>query len=110
MAASRAILQHSKTDAILIALSMVHAVLLVSVPSIPIVALGVRWNSNTVAHNFVHLPFFRSRRMNMLYSTFLTLLLGIPQTLWRDRHLAHHRGDQIPLRITGKIALESTAV
>jgi hypothetical protein len=56
----------------------------------PMVALPVWWTANTVAHNFIHLPFFRARWMNVLFSAFLSLLLGVPQTVWRDRHLAHH--------------------
>ena len=53
------------------------------------IAIGVWWNSNTIAHNFIHRPFFRSRRFNALFSAYLSVLLGIPQVLWRDRHLAH---------------------
>lgn len=35
---------------------------------------------------------------NRAYSTYLSLLLGFPQSLWRDRHLAHHRGEKdVPL-------------
>ena len=83
-------MRHSKWDVLLIALSFVQAALLLTAPSIPVVALGLWWNSNTVSHNFIHLPFFRSEAWNRLYSYFLSLLLGFPQSLWRERHLAHH--------------------
>ena len=86
------ILRHSRWDALLIALSFVHGSVLFAAPSIPIVALGMWWNSNTVSHNFIHLPYFRSTAANRLYSFYLTLLLGYPQSLWRARHLAHHSG------------------
>jgi hypothetical protein len=56
------------------------------------VALGLWWNANTISHNFIHRPFFRSRILNRLFSTYLTLLLGFPQAFWRDRHLLHHAG------------------
>ena len=48
------------------------------------------WNANTIAHNFIHRPFFRARALNTAFSCYLSLLLGFPQSLWRARHLAHH--------------------
>jgi hypothetical protein len=48
------------------------------------------WNANTISHDFVHLPFFRSTTCNRLYSVCLSALLGFPQALFRRRHLAHH--------------------
>jgi hypothetical protein len=41
-----------------------------------------------------------------VYSIYLTLLLGIPQTLWRERHLAHHRRQAFRFRSTCAIAVE----
>jgi len=86
------LLRHSRWDALLIALALLHGVLLFIVPSAPVIALGVWWNSNTIAHYFIHTPFFRSRRLNAGFGLCLSALLGIPQTVWRDRHLAHHAG------------------
>ncbi len=83
-------MRYSKWDAVLIALSIAHGALLVVAPSVPVIAIGLWWNANTVSHNFVHLPFFGSTNLNRLYSIYLSLLTGIPQSLWRDRHLAHH--------------------
>lgn len=83
-------MRHSKWDGLLVALSLVHAAVLLVVPSIAVIAIGLWWNSNTISHNFLHLPFFRSRTLNRLYSIYLSLLTGIPQSLWRARHLAHH--------------------
>jgi hypothetical protein len=48
------------------------------------------WIANTSAHNFIHRPFFTRPALNAAYSVLLTAILGVPQTLWRDRHLAHH--------------------
>jgi hypothetical protein len=104
------ILRHSSWDALLITLSFAHLAVLNVAPSIPLIAAGVWWNSNTISHNFLHLPFFRSNTANRLYALYLSLLLGIPQTLWRDRHLAHHRGQSIHLRWTPPILLESTLI
>src|SRR5258706_16301200 len=100
LAYRQSFLRYSKWDAMLIAMSAAQAVALLMAPPIPAVALGIWWNSNTIAHNFVHLPFFRSGKMNGVYSIFLTMLLSFPQSLWRQRHLAHHRGQPSSLRIT----------
>ena len=101
------ILRHSNWDALLIALSVAHPAALFLAPSIPVIAIGVWWNSNTISHNFLHLPFFRSTTTNRLYSLYLSLLLGIPQTLWRDRHFAHHRGQRFQFRGTRQILFET---
>jgi hypothetical protein len=62
------------------------------VPSFAVVAVGLWWNSNTIAHNFVHRRFFRWRWLNALFALYLSGLLGVPQSIWRGRHLAHHAG------------------
>jgi hypothetical protein len=85
-------LQHSKWDGLLIALSFVHGALLLAVPSIPLVAIGLWWNANTVSHYFIHLPFFRRAGWNRVYALYLSGLLGFPHSFWRERHLAHHLG------------------
>src|SRR4026208_845747 len=84
------VLRQDRRDALLIGLAALHGVALLTIPSVPLIALALWWNANTVAHNFIHLPFFRERKGNVLFSAYLSLLLGVPQTLWRDRHLAHH--------------------
>jgi Fatty acid desaturase len=94
------ILRYSKKDAVLILLSLVCAGLLLAIPSPALVALGLWWIANTVAHNFIHTPFFRSRALNRVYSIYLTALMGFPQDLWRQRHLRHHRGDERPITWT----------
>jgi hypothetical protein len=81
---------------------------LATVATVPLVLLGGRWGalvaaaylgvslwwcSNTIAHNHLHRPLFRSRRHNAVFSVFLSAVVGVPQTLWRARHLAHHAGD-----------------
>jgi hypothetical protein len=95
---------------VLVGLSVVHAAVLLGVPSIPVVAIGLWWNSNTIAHNFIHGPFFRSRDLNRAYSIYLSALLGIPQRVWRDRHLQHHRGHALSVRWTGALAVETGVV
>ena len=84
------IFRHSSWDGVLVLMALGHGMALLLWPSVWLVGLGMWWCANTVSHNFIHLPFFRSRAVNALFSVYLTLLLGLPQTLWRQRHLAHH--------------------
>ncbi len=86
------VLRHSPWDALLVSLALVHGAVLLAVPGFAVVALGLWWNSNTISHNFVHRPFFRWRWLNGLFALYLSVLLGIPQSIWRGRHLAHHAG------------------
>jgi hypothetical protein len=107
---ARRILGFRRGDGLLVALAACHAVLLATVPVLPVIALGVWWNSNTISHNFIHRPFFRSRPANLLFATFLSLLTGIPQALWRDRHLAHHAGLRPRIRLTPTLLAQSALV
>lgn len=97
-------------DLLLLALAAVHGAALLTVPTAPLVALGVWWNSNTVAHNFIHQPFFQSRSLNLIFSAGQSILIGIPQALWRDRHLAHHSGMAWRLRYTPQLVIETALV
>ncbi len=104
------ILRHSPWDALLILLAVIHGLVLVWLPIAPVIALGVWWNSNTIAHHFIHTPFFRSRALNTAFALYLSVLLGIPQTLWRDRHLAHHAGISRSPRVSPQLLVESALV
>ena len=99
-------LRFSRWDGVLVGLSFAYGAALLLTPSIPLVAIGLWWTSNTVAHTFIHTPFFRSARLNTAYSVFLTALTGIPQTLWRRRHLDHHAGRPCRRDRTGLLAME----
>src|ERR1043166_661952 len=102
--------RHSRWDAVLVSLAVLHGIVLLRWPSIPLIALGFWWNSNTIAHYFIHLPFFRQRFWNHCFSAFQTLLLGVPQRLWRDRHLAHHADVRWRLRWSRQLACEAGLV
>ena len=104
------VLRFSRADAGLVLLSILYGALLVLAPSILLIALGMWWTANTVAHNFIHLPFFRSRSLNRAYSAYLTLLMGVPQSLWRDRHLAHHADRPWARRLTRDVTIETALV
>lgn len=77
-------------DVLPVALALAHGALLLAWPSIPLVAVGLWWNANTISHHAIHRPFFRTRALNASFSCYLSLVLGFPQSLWRSRHLAHH--------------------
>jgi fatty acid desaturase len=104
------VFRHSSRDVYLVALSLLHPIALVLAPSIPLIAIGVWWNSNTISHHFLHLPFFQSKTANRTYSLYLSALLGIPQSIWRDRHLAHHRGDPAHVRWRSLAAADTMMV
>src|SRR5437660_2749654 len=100
----------SRRDAILVALAVLHGVVLAAWPLAPVIAFGVWWNSNTIAHNFIHRPFFGGRAANRLFAAYLSLLVGIPQALWRDRHLAHHAGAAPRFRLTAELVWQTALV
>src|SRR5438552_3274429 len=97
-------------DALLVALAGLHGVVVLAAPSIPLIGVGVWWNANTISHNFVHRPFFRNTALRVLFSAFLSVLLGIPQALWRERHLAHHVGVEWKFRPTIQVLIELALV
>src|SRR5580765_8354575 len=100
----------SRSDAMLPAVALVHGLVLCCAPPAPVIALLFWWNANTISHNFIHRPFFRSHRANAAFGVYLTLVLGIPQRLWRDRHLAHHAGRRPSLRLSAELLLHGATV
>ena len=60
-------------------------------------------NFQCIAHNFLHNPFFKSKRLNLLFSMFNSTLIGGSQTLYRFHHLHHHRfNNDLPDPASGK--------
>lgn len=104
------VVQHAPQSAVLVSLAFVHGALLLTFPFLPVFAFGIWWNSNTVAHYFLHSPFFSRRWLNVLFALYLSVLLGIPQSLWRDRHLAHHAGTLPRMQFSGKLVVELTLI
>jgi hypothetical protein len=104
------VLRYSNWDILFVLLAILHGTLLLAAPLLPVIALGVWWNSNTISHNFIHKPFFRSRALNGLFALYLTAILGIPQSIWKARHLAHHADLPWRPRITPWMALELSLV
>lgn len=100
----------SSSDGLLVALAVTYGAALLLVPSIPLVALGLWWISNTVAHNFIHRSFFTRRWPNRVFSLLLSSLTGIPQTLWQQRHLAHHAGRDWRPRLNAMLIAEVATI
>lgn len=107
---SRSVSRAGVEHAALVGLSLVHAAALVLAPYPIVIAIGLWWNANTISHNFIHRPFFSAPVANQLYSLYLSLLLGVPQTLWRDRHLLHHADDPRPARLRSASKVELAAI
>src|SRR2546430_2743525 len=74
------------------------------------IAIGIWWTANTVSHLFIHRPFFRRRAANTWCAAGLTALLGFPQSVWRDRHLAHHAGRTFRLRFSRDVVAQTALV
>lgn len=89
--ASRVTFLRDRRDRLPVGLAGAHAAVLLSLPPWWVVAVLSWWNANTIAHQFTHRRFFRARGLDDAFSLALSLLLGFPQRLWRQRHLAHHR-------------------
>ena len=103
-------LRASRPDMVMPALAFGHAAVLCTVPTVPVIAIGLWWNANTIAHNFIHEPFFRRRSTNILFAAYLSLLLGFPHAWWRDRHLAHHAGAHRRLSLSGEAVVQVALV
>jgi len=110
IAQTQGTLRYSRWDALLVFLSAMHAAILIALPLMPVIALGLWWNANTISHNFIHKPFFRQQALNRLFSFYLSVLLGFPQSMWRDRHIAHHAGVVWQKRINRQILIEAILI
>src|SRR6187399_440497 len=97
-------------DALMVALAAGYGLALLAWPTSPLIAFGVWWMSNTVAHNVIHRPFFQTRLANRVFAFYLSVALGIPQALWRDQHLAHHAGREPRVKWTPELTLQVAAV
>lgn len=79
-------------------------------PSWPTVGLALWWTGNTVSHQAVHRRLFRAPWLERCFSVWLSLLLCVPQRLWRARHLAHHAGERWRWRRDPSMLVEAAAI
>jgi fatty acid desaturase len=95
---------HSRLDALLVMITGLQLALiiwgLVKFPALSLAGLALFLlahvllsvtNYNTAAHNFVHSPFFASRRLNDLYAALCGITVMLPFTLLRIYHMEHHQ-------------------
>ena len=54
---------------------------------------AIGWSQDSISHNFIHNPFFTSKRLNRITEFALTLENGTPQTMYRFVHMRHHAGN-----------------
>ena len=95
-------------DAMFVGLSIAQAVVFLIWPSILTIAIGLWWNANTIAHNFIHRPFFPQRART-------ARLLGVPQSACSafrrasgaPASAASRRAPASPIRLTPAIAREA---
>jgi hypothetical protein len=118
--------RHSPRDAWLLGVAVLHGALLAfGLTCLPwhgawgtlafalLFGVGVCWSSNTVSHNHLHQPLFRTKALNVALTWLLTLSLGVPQTLWRARHFWHHAGEPAPSRpraVSRGVVVEAAAI
>jgi fatty acid desaturase len=123
--ARRGLLRWSSRDGWLVAAAIVQGALTVTgfstvessgiagaLAAATIFAALIWWGSNTVCHNHLHNPLFRSRMLNAGWSLYLSVIHAVPQSIWRERHLRHHAGDQARTRpgLARGAALELLAI
>jgi len=53
-------------------------------------ALYTSYCAGVLTHNHVHVPVFRSRRANSLFSVWLSIFYGCPIAVWIPTHLENH--------------------
>jgi hypothetical protein len=107
MPGSRCSLLRDPRDRLPVALACAHALALCLQPPWPVVGLLMWWNSNAIAHQATHRRLFVARSADSGFAALLTLLLGVPQQLWRQRHRAHHRGRRPAVRWNLQLAGEA---
>lgn len=86
-----------RRDRLAVLLTLLPAAALVLAPW-PLLGVGLWWLGNTAAHHATHRRTFRPTWLQAAYGGWLSLLLGVPQELWRQRHLQHHAGRRAPTR------------
>ena len=104
MAAEEKMMAHSWKDAWLVAVSILQSLALIGMyiffesdallATIALSTLSVFLmctNFQCVAHNFIHRPFFSHEAGNAVFAMWNTILIGLPQTIYKYHHLNHHR-------------------
>lgn len=100
------IFAHSRWDALPVLCGFLHLFFVVALyfifPIAPwwllgilgiVYAFSISWNINSVAHNFIHNPYFRSPALNRAFSLVESLAIGFSQSFYDLVHKRHHVGN-----------------
>src|SRR6266404_9892901 len=100
------IFAHTRWDALPVAAAILHCVYFFGMfylfPRVPlwvmlilsfIYSISISWNINSVSHNFIHNPYFRSPLLNRLFSTLESTTVGFGQIFYECIHMQHHKGN-----------------
>src|SRR5215468_10359521 len=58
-----------------------------------IYSISISWNINSISHNFIHNPYFRSPILNRLFSILESIPIGFSQVFYNCIHMQHHKGN-----------------
>lgn len=56
-------------------------------------AISLSWSINSISHNQIHNAYFTPAWLNRAFDLLLSVTIGFSQTLYRDIHNHHHRGN-----------------
>jgi fatty acid desaturase len=100
------LLAHSLWDLIPIALGLAHFAFVVWLVTafhalswwalLPLAlgyAVSLSWSINSISHNQIHNAYFTPAWLNRAFDLLLSVTIGFSQTLYRDIHNRHHRGN-----------------
>ncbi|MGZ0704889.1 fatty acid desaturase family protein [Pseudomonas piscis] len=65
----------------------------VILPAALLYAVSLSWSINSISHNQIHNAYFTPSWMNRGFDLLLSVTIGFSQTLYRDIHNRHHRGN-----------------
>ncbi|MGC5703217.1 fatty acid desaturase [Pseudomonas sp. NFXW11] len=65
----------------------------VILPAALLYAVSLSWSINSISHNQIHNAYFTPAWMNRGFDLLLSVTIGFSQTLYRDIHNRHHRGN-----------------
>ncbi|QYN00326.1 fatty acid desaturase [Pseudomonas protegens] len=63
------------------------------VPAALLYSVSLSWSINSISHNQIHNAYFTPGWMNRGFDLLLSVTIGFSQTLYRDIHNRHHRGN-----------------
>jgi fatty acid desaturase len=110
------IMKYSRWDWVPVGLAILHfayvAGLFAAFPYLPwplliaggfLYSIGISWSINSICHNFIHNPYFVSKRLNALFSYILSVTIGFSQSMYNFIHMRHHSGNMDRPDKSGKV-------